>query len=130
MKQILIKTTLSLAALGFVGACATPKEQCISEATLNLKTLNGLISETEGNIARGYAIHKQSVPYTYSGTCFNQIVGAYACPQTGSRIQETPVPIDVSDQRKKLVIFKKQLPEAERVAAHKVKHCEATYPES
>lgn len=130
MKRALIKTSLSLAALGLVGACATPKEQCISQATLNLRTLNGLISETEGNISRGYAIHKQSVPYTYSGTCYNERLGAYACPKTGSRIQETPVPIDVSDQRKRLGSLKKQLPEAKRVAAHKVKQCEATYPES
>jgi len=39
-----------------LAACATPQEQCISGASRNLQVVTRLIAETEGNIARGYAL--------------------------------------------------------------------------
>ena len=42
-----------------LAACATPREQCIGQATRDLRVLNSLIAETQGNLARGYAIEEQ-----------------------------------------------------------------------
>lgn len=42
--------------LGLVAACGTPQEQCIARETRDLRVLDRLIAETQGNIDRGYAL--------------------------------------------------------------------------
>jgi hypothetical protein len=42
--------------LALLAACGTPQEQCIARETRDLRTLDRLIAETQGNIDRGYAL--------------------------------------------------------------------------
>jgi hypothetical protein len=87
-----------------------------------------LRSETSANIARGYAVHSQRVPYQYTGVCYNQYVGSYSCPRTGYRTQQTPVAIDVRLERQKLADIDRMLPQLERQAQAATAQCQATYP--
>ncbi|MGY6632425.1 MAG: hypothetical protein ACXIU8_01585 [Alkalilacustris sp.] len=46
---------LSVIGLLLLAGCATPFERCLAPATAQLRTVERLIAETEGNIARGFA---------------------------------------------------------------------------
>ena len=50
------KSLLLIPAFLALAACQTPREACISNVSGNLKTINQLIAQTEGNVNRGYAI--------------------------------------------------------------------------
>lgn len=44
-----------------LAACGTPQERCIDRETRDLRTLTGLISESEDNLRRGYALEEVTV---------------------------------------------------------------------
>jgi hypothetical protein len=46
---------LTFLALAALAACGTPQEQCINRNTRDLRTVDRLIAESEGNLQRGYA---------------------------------------------------------------------------
>ena len=52
--------------------CASPRQRCLAAGVAELRTVDRLIAETEGNLARGYAIERE--PYVTSGVdlCFGQ----------------------------------------------------------
>jgi hypothetical protein len=123
MRYILIGASLlSLAA------CATPRQQCEYEATKQHQALLRVIAQTEGNIARGYAIHRQSVPYTYTKTCYSGAI-SYACPATGYRTQETPVSINISEERRLLRAAVSKAKASEKNAMVALKQCANQFPE-
>ncbi len=124
-----MKSFYILPILVLLAACSTPLEQCINDSSKEYHALMAKIKKSEENISRGYAIHSASVPYTYQGTCYNEYIGSYSCPQTGYRVQETPVEIDISQERAKLKRFKKLLPNARKAAEAGAKQCRAQFPE-
>lgn len=111
-----------------ISGCSTPLEQCLNNAQSDWRAAAASISEIEGNIARGYAIHTQTVPYTYQGVCYSGTL-SYACPMTGYRTQETPVAVDVNQERQKLAALRKNLPNYKKQAAAASEQCRAAYPE-
>lgn len=123
MRKIIVGTVL----LG-LGACATPREQCETAATKDYNVLLGAISVTQGNIARGYAVHKQTVPYTYASTCYYGTV-AYSCPQTGYRTQETPVAINVGEERRTLRALQSKVSAYKVRADEGIRQCAVQFPE-
>jgi hypothetical protein len=50
-------------------ACGTPQEQCIARETRDLRVVDRLISETEGNLKRGYAFEDVVVSHTVWVRC-------------------------------------------------------------
>ena len=124
-----ISTALPLIALLLLSACATPLQQCLNAADRPQKELSRAIETAELNIARGYAVHRSRDYYTYWGTCHDYYKGYYLCPKTGTRIKETPVAIDVGEERKKLAALRKSLPGAQARAQTAAHQCRATYPE-
>ena len=122
-----------LTALALLAACATPQERCIRQGATEQTRLLGEIKVTEGNIARGYAIHRQTLPETVFYRCRRihdgKVVGYYPCPETIYRTIETPVPIVVAEERKKLRGLKDALPGAQDRAAEAAAQCRLHYPE-
>ncbi len=116
-------------ALAFLAACATPQEACISQAQSEVRSIRNQISTAEGNISRGYAIHRQTVPYTYVSVCYTEAGESYQCEETGTRVEETPVAIDIAQERIKLAELRARLPAAQRRADAQVEQCRLTYPE-
>lgn len=125
--------SLALPALVLLSACATPQERCIRTGASEQSRLLAEIKEAEGNIARGYAIHRQTVPETIFHTCQRvsdgKVVGYYPCPETYYRTVETPVAIDISEERRKLTGLKDALPAAARRAEEAAAQCRILHPE-
>jgi hypothetical protein len=72
---------------------------------LGLVSLNDVTNERElvaQNLARGYALHTQQVPYSYQGQCQDDYLNYYTCKVNASRTQETPVTIDMEREEAKL----------------------------
>lgn len=129
-----IASLIKVASLGLLAACATPREQCIAGATQDYRSVEAAIATAQGNIARGYALHTQTVPYTVPSTCYRNdpyrnIVIPYPCPTTQYRTQTTPVAIDVSEERRKLADYQKILPQLRKQAQVQVQQCVAQFPE-
>lgn len=129
----MFRLSLTLPALAVLAACATPQERCIREGASEQTQLQRQITESEGNIARGYAIHRQTVPETVFHSCRRvkdgKVVGYYPCPETYYRTIETPVSIDTDDERRKLRRLKDALPAAQKRAAEAAAQCRVLYPE-
>ena len=51
----------ALPVLALLAACGTPQEQCINRNTRDLRTVDRLITETEGNLQRGYAYEQITI---------------------------------------------------------------------
>jgi len=124
---------LTLPCLALLAACATPQERCIRQGASEQTRLLNEVKETEANIARGYAIHRQTVPETVFYTCRRvrdgEVVGYYPCPETYYRTIETPVAIDVAEERKRLRGLKDALPGASTRAAEAAAQCRILHPE-
>ena len=127
------KGAAALVLVPLIAGCSTPLEKCVASASGNYWALNNAISTTQGNITRGYAEHKSSVPYTVQQTCYRTdpytyAMVPYSCPQTHYRTQITPVAIDVAQERVKLAGYKGLLPKFTAQANAGIKQCEAQYP--
>jgi len=120
---------LALPALALIAACATPQEQCINTASNEVRTMQKAISKTEGNIARGYAIHRSQEPYQVTDICYNKDKKPYPCFHTQYRTIETPVTINVAEERRKLAALKRHLPAAMRRMETGIRNCRIQYPE-
>ncbi|MCH2068960.1 MAG: hypothetical protein MK208_17115 [Shimia sp.] len=118
----------ALLGLTLLTACATPLERCISTAQSEVATLRRAITTAEDNITLGYAIHRSSESYTYYDTCYDKKDRPYSCPETRYRTVETPVEIDVAQQRQRLKALRRDLPAAEDRARMQAQHCTALHP--
>ncbi|NNE51896.1 MAG: hypothetical protein HKN30_05780, partial [Sulfitobacter sp.] len=66
------RLVMSIALCGLLAACATPREQCINRATAELRATRIALAEARDNVARGYAVFRQRVPYTVYDTCYRR----------------------------------------------------------
>jgi hypothetical protein len=133
MKRILPLSLLLLAA------CGTPQEQCIAGNTRDLRTVNKLIAEAEGNLKRGYAIETKTERYRTFEPCL--LPGGIGpdgkplpprrsmCPDTDTRTYKVPKSIDLDLEATKLKQLKTKRKELERAAEKVVAQCKAQYPE-
>ncbi|MDE9449894.1 hypothetical protein J3R80_05335 [Aliiroseovarius sp. Z3] len=124
-----IPAVAGLALILALTACATPQQRCIAGATADYRTLQAQIKTAEANIARGYALHRQSIPITNTRVCYDSKKKPYTCHRTAFRQIETPVSIDIGNEKAKLARLKKMLATAQRKAVAGTKACRQTYPE-
>lgn len=104
MQRVSIPVLICLLA----AACATPQERCISDTTKELRTINSLIAETEGNLSRGYAIERETQVRPRLTFC----AGSYRHRRIGAGVsfcstddivqRERPVALDPQAERRKL----------------------------
>lgn len=132
LKPLRVCFLLSVAAL--LSGCATPKQQCLSGATQELRSVERALETAQGNIARGYAVHTQRVPYTVANTCYRShprthAAIPYSCPSTYYRTQTTPVAIDVAEERRKAEEYRRMLPRLREEARAGIRQCHAQFPE-
>jgi hypothetical protein len=116
-------------ALTFLAACATPQKQCIARETAEYRAVTAQIEELEETLERGYALHRQTVPFTEARIC--RVTGnePYLCPRTRFHTIETPVSVDMDDTRKKLARLKVQRIKLAPAAATAREACIRAYPE-
>lgn len=124
MRPLLVLPFLALAA------CATPQEQCVANANRNLRTIEALIRETQGNLARGYAIETRNVLTNERQVCGHNSKGENIyCDIAVSDQQRVPVAVDLEAEQAKLnslIARRNQMVQAQPSI---LADCQARYPE-
>jgi hypothetical protein len=127
---------LLCAALALLAACGTPQEQCISRNTRDLRIVDRLIVETEGNLQRGYAIETETRWVEFRDVCLEReivngqaIVVPRSCLRERSYTVQRPRAIDLKAEAQKLEGLKAKRTELARTAAPLIAQCKADFPE-
>lgn len=128
-----MRKSLILLSLLALAACATPRESCINSATGNLRTVDRLIVETQGNINRGFALSREQEVVTRRTTCTGTnedgTTFRFPCEKTDTLTRSVPVAIDLNAERAKLASLLNQKATMERQSQAAIQSCIATYPE-
>lgn len=132
MRKIYLFGLLALAA------CGTPQEQCINRETRELRRLEGMLSEVEGNISRGYAYEEYEVPMTRWEQCgIDRITRGNGtvierprmCLEDYSVTRTREVPIDPVSETRKRNGLRAKIQQLTPGANAAVRACRAAYPE-
>jgi len=128
-----MRPALILLPLAVLAACATPREQCIDQAQRDARVLAALVAETEGNLARGFALETEQEVRTLRRTCQGRtdegVAFSYRCDDVRTFEREVPVAIDLDAERSKLQSLRERLASEQTAANAAVAQCIATYPE-
>ena len=128
-----MRATLFLLPIVALTACATPREQCINDATRETRVLSALVAETEANIARGYALTTTQEIRTVSTTCEGRNEDGstflFPCEEVQTIDQTVPVAIDLNAEAAKLETLRTRLASERAAANATVSQCIATFPE-
>lgn len=116
-----------------LAACATPREQCISQATRDLRVLNNLVTETQGNLARGYALVEEQQVRTVRQTCRGRnsdgTTFRYRCNETETFTTRRPVAIDLNVEQAKMNSLLQRQQQQRATSDQVVAQCIAIHPE-
>ena len=127
-----LKTCAALSAPALLVACATPLESCLSDADRELRRVDRAIAEAEGNIARGFRIvtttDRRRVSTTCPRTNDEGRVVLIPCTETETIRDETPIPIDFAEERRRLAALRSQREGALDRARSARRFCAQTYP--
>lgn len=120
-------------SLALLTGCLSPQEQCIADATRELRTLRGLASETRANLARGYALEEFQEVEVVRTTCRGEnedgTTFTFECEETETRDRTRRVAIDLNAEARTLDSLEQRIARLEQGAAANVAQCRALYPE-
>ena len=125
-----MKPALLILGLRGLAACATPQQQCVSNATRDLQVIDSLIVETTQNLQRGYAIREDVVTVPSVNWCFGNYgynAGVSFCSNNSTRIQRTPVAINVAEEQAKLDGLQQQRGAVEARTRTQLAACQAQF---
>ncbi|MDB4213815.1 hypothetical protein N9741_02975 [Octadecabacter sp.] len=129
----MMKKTLILLPLLAIAACSTPREQCISNANSQLRTLDRLINVASGNVQRGFALAEvqdvRVLRTTCQGTNEDGSTFRFPCEETETFTRREPVSINIVEERVKLAQLQDQRDAAARDVAARTQQCIAIHPE-
>ncbi|WP_298938469.1 hypothetical protein [uncultured Ruegeria sp.] len=128
MKISLSKPAVFSTAAIVLAACVTPYEQCVASIEAPMRNTMETIAFLEGNISRGYAIHSQKVPYLHTYACTVDAGRVEACQETRLRVEESPVAIDISEEKQKLSEAKARLEKQKLSVQSATAQCRKAYP--
>lgn len=127
---------LILLSLGLLAGCGTPQEQCINRNTRDLRTVDRLIAETQGNLDRGYAFETITVYEDFWTTCPQPpVLEGETPPPPRLCLDERPVTaqrakaIDLNEEARKLDSLKVKRRQLAKAAEAVIAQCKAEYPE-
>lgn len=130
-----MKRTLHLGLLILLAACGTPQEQCIAKGTRDLRVVDRLIAETEGNLARGYGYQNvtvtrpQWVDCTARPTPKNPTPKRDICFDEVTTTTREAVALDLNAEADKLASLKTKRRDLNRAALALAAQCKAQFPE-
>jgi hypothetical protein len=127
---------LAIAALALLAACGTPQEQCINRNTRDLRTVDRLIAETQGNLDRGYAFETVTVYEDYWATCYYEreidgkdVIQPRLCLDQRPVTEQRPKAIDLKAEARKLESLNAKRRDLAKKAEAAISQCKAAYPE-
>jgi hypothetical protein len=130
MKRFLMMSV----ALG-LAACGTPQQQCIAQVSRDLRVVDKLIVETEGNLARGYAYadvvqtRSEFVDCTPDPTPKHPNPRPRQCLEDVSETVRRPVAVDLNVEAAKLASLKSRRTQMATATAQAIAVCQRQYPE-
>jgi len=127
-------------ALAALAACGTPQEQCIAKNTRDLRVIDRLINETQGNLARGYAFVDVETTHTRWVYCEAPTVERLPdgtvrrepgrmCLDDITVTERRPAAIDLGAEKAKLASMQKKRAELAKAAVPVIAACKRAYPE-
>ena len=128
-----MRPALIILPLLALAACATPREQCINDANRDLRVLTNLVAETQGNLARGYALAEnqqvRTVPRTCRGRNSDGSTFRYSCNETETFTTTRPVAIDLNAEQAKMNSLISRQQQQRTASDQMVAQCIAIHPE-
>lgn len=128
-----MRPALIILPLVVLTACATPREQCINDATNNTRTLSALINQTERNLSRGYALEQREEVRTVRSTCQGRNEDGstfrFRCEETDTLTTTIPVAIDLRVEQAKLDSLRDRFVQSQATANQAVAQCIAVHVE-
>lgn len=128
-----MRAALIVLPLVALAACASPREQCIGDVTRDTRILASLISETQANLARGYALDEQQDVRTIRRRCEGKNADGtefrYWCNDVSTFTTTVPVAIDLSAERAKLASLQERFAQTQAVSNQAVAQCIVIHPE-
>ena len=125
--------SLLVLPLALLAACGTPQERCISQANSQVRVLDRLISETQGNLSGGYALEEQQEVRVINTTCTGQnedgTTFVFPCEDTQTRTRRVPVAIDLNAEQAKLNSLLQRREQEAAAAQARAQQCVVQYPE-
>ena len=106
----ILKITMLIGGLATLASCITsPRAACIQSAGAEVRSINSTmdymirqISKRTTDIDRGFAIHSQQQRIVVRGTCRSKSGYEYDCPKNEVQTIETPVSLNIMEERRKL----------------------------
>lgn len=116
-----------------LAACATPREQCINDATRELRTITSLVNETQANIDRGFALEEvqevRVIQTLCTGTNDDGSTFTFECEETQTFDRTEPVAIDLNAERAKLDSLLERQSQLQARADAAIQQCVLIHPE-
>ena len=127
---VLIRTSVVAVVALFLNGCATPQQQCIAGAQAEVRFLEEELTERRVNIARGYAIHRETRTEMLPGFCYSPVSRMqFMCMEPVHTQRETRRPINVADEQERIAQLERALARERQRAAQAVDECRAQFPE-
>ena len=127
-----MRTAFLMLPLVALAACATPREQCINDASRDTRILSALVNQTKGNISRGYALEQRQEVRTVRSTCRGRNADGsrflFPCEDTSTINTTVPVAIDLNAEQAKLASLQERLAQSQPAANQAVAQCIAIHP--
>jgi hypothetical protein len=125
-----------LLILPLLAACGTPQERCINGVTRDLRVVDQLISTTQGNLERGYALEEVRTSRTIWVPCPVLPVAAGTaapaprlCPDTITDTDTRPKAINLQAEAETLKSLQAKRLSLARQSAPGIAQCKAQFPE-
>lgn len=130
-------TIVAISALLALTACGTPQERCIRNQTSELRTVQNLLAEVEGNLARGYAWQEREVigqewddcPRVVRRRDGDRDIIYVPCLRTVTDTEHYRVPIDPASESRKRDNLRERRDVLIQQAEAGVRACRTAYPE-
>ena len=126
----------ALLALVLLAGCGTRQEQCIAYNTRDLRVVDRLIAEVQGNLDRGYAFENVTVYRDYWTTCGGERTeeGEIAkpprpCVEEREYTEKRPKAIDLAAEAQKLEGLRQKRADLTFAAKAVIAKCKALHPE-
>ena len=134
-----MKRLFVLPLLCILSACATQQERCISTVTRDLRTVESLIAQSEGTLARGYALERYETSRPVWRQCgwyprVNRegrvVAGApRMCWDDEIETRTRPKAVDLNEERRLLDGLREKRTQLASRAGPALARCEAAFPE-
>ena len=128
-----MRLALLLAPVLLLGACATPREACLRDAGRELRRIDAQAARIGTDLARGYRLVVTTDRRQVSTSCPRRArdgrLVLVPCLRTETIRNETPLPIDAAEERRRLAALRAARPGAAARADRAGRACLALHPE-